>query len=245
MGPSLKNFWLAIVAAATAATDVATMAALLVRAYEDEDLRGPCGGHRRLLLSAALVFLLNMFPSDSRQSQGEGECDNLGPLQFIWGYASWKRHFKSNSSPTNGLTLLSTLSKIHSRGRSAHSLYMAPNLSCRHHHFPDKPMRFPRLPPLTANCFSLGVMCKRLGRLGSICDLNTGISQQDSCEPEETFLAYVSDMPLRSPTILIPFWFGAGKQISWDRMGSVMALMIHFTVSAQPPRHVRSFNVRH
>ncbi len=178
MGPSLKNFWLAIVAAATAATDVATTAALLVRAYEDEDLRGPCGGHRRLLLSAALVLLLNMIPSDSRQSQGEGECDNLGPLQFIWGYASWKRHFKSNSSPTNGLTLLSTLSKIHSRGRSAHSLYMASNLSCRHHHFPDKPMRFPRLPPPTANCFSLGVMCKRLGRLGSICDLNTGISQQ-------------------------------------------------------------------
>ena len=57
------NFWLAIVAAAMAATDVATTAALLVRAYEDGDLRGldeRCESHRRLLLTTALVFLLNM-----------------------------------------------------------------------------------------------------------------------------------------------------------------------------------------
>jgi hypothetical protein len=63
MGPSLKNFWLAIVAAATAARDVATTAAFLVRAYEDEDLRGPeerCESHRRLLLSAVYAFLLNI-----------------------------------------------------------------------------------------------------------------------------------------------------------------------------------------
>lgn len=65
MGPSLKNFWLAIVAAATAARDVATTAAFLVRAYEDEDLRGPkerCESHRPLLLrlSAVFAFLLNI-----------------------------------------------------------------------------------------------------------------------------------------------------------------------------------------
>jgi hypothetical protein len=55
------NFWLAIVAAATAATDVATTAALLARGYEDEDLRGPeqrCESHRRLLLRPAF---LNIF----------------------------------------------------------------------------------------------------------------------------------------------------------------------------------------
>jgi hypothetical protein len=55
------TFWLAIVAAATAVRDVATKAALRVRAYEDGDLRGPeewCESHRRLLLSA---FLLNIF----------------------------------------------------------------------------------------------------------------------------------------------------------------------------------------
>ena len=42
-------FWLAIVAAATTATDVATTAALLVRAYEGGDLREPeerCESHR-------------------------------------------------------------------------------------------------------------------------------------------------------------------------------------------------------
>jgi hypothetical protein len=33
-----------------------------------------------------------------------------------------------------------------------------PNPSYRHHHFPDKPMRFLRLPLPTANCFSLGFM---------------------------------------------------------------------------------------
>jgi len=67
MGPSLKNnnFWLAIVAAATAAmVDVATTAVFLARAYEDdEDLRGPeerCESHRRLLLSAVFAFLLNI-----------------------------------------------------------------------------------------------------------------------------------------------------------------------------------------
>jgi hypothetical protein len=63
MGPSLNNFWLAIVAAATAATDVATTAAFLVRTYEDGDLRGPeerCESHRRLLLSAVFAFLLNI-----------------------------------------------------------------------------------------------------------------------------------------------------------------------------------------
>lgn len=50
-------------AAATTATDVATTVAFLVRAYEDEDLRGPedrCESHRRLLLSAVFVFLLNI-----------------------------------------------------------------------------------------------------------------------------------------------------------------------------------------
>ena len=62
MGPSM-NFWLAIVAATAAATDVATTAALLVRAYEDGDLRGPeerCESHRRPLLTTVFVFLLNM-----------------------------------------------------------------------------------------------------------------------------------------------------------------------------------------
>ena len=57
-------FWLAIVAAATTATDVATTAALLVRAYEGGDLREPeerCESHRRLLLSAGLTLLLNIF----------------------------------------------------------------------------------------------------------------------------------------------------------------------------------------
>jgi hypothetical protein len=63
MGPSLNNFWLAIVAAATAATDVATAAAFLVRAYENEGLRGPderCESHRRLVLSVVFAFLLNI-----------------------------------------------------------------------------------------------------------------------------------------------------------------------------------------
>jgi hypothetical protein len=63
MGPSLKNFWLAIVAAATAARDAATTVAFRVRAYEDEDLRGPeerCESHRLLLLSTVFAFLLNI-----------------------------------------------------------------------------------------------------------------------------------------------------------------------------------------
>jgi hypothetical protein len=77
MGPSM-NFWLAIVAAATAARDVATTAALLVRAYEDGDLRGPeerCESHRRLLLSAVLDFLLNMFLRGERLGEAE-KCDS-------------------------------------------------------------------------------------------------------------------------------------------------------------------------
>jgi hypothetical protein len=63
MDPSM-NFWFAIVAAATATTDVATTAALLVRAYEDGVLRGPeepCESHRHPFLSAEFTFLLNMF----------------------------------------------------------------------------------------------------------------------------------------------------------------------------------------
>ena len=70
MGPSLKSFWLAIVAPATTARDVATTvtAEFLVRgAYED--LRGPeerCESHRRLLLSAVFAFLLNIVVLDGR-----------------------------------------------------------------------------------------------------------------------------------------------------------------------------------
>jgi len=78
MGPSFKNFWLAIVATATAAMDVATTAAFLVRAYED--LRGPeerCESHRRLLLSAVFAFLLNIGGSERRVAndydRGPGE----------------------------------------------------------------------------------------------------------------------------------------------------------------------------
>lgn len=58
MGDPSINFWLAIVAAATAATDVAT-AAPLVRAYVD--LRGleRCENHRRLL-NVVFACLLNM-----------------------------------------------------------------------------------------------------------------------------------------------------------------------------------------
>ena len=81
MGPSM-NFWLAIVAAATAATDVATTAALLVRAYEDGDLRGPeerCESHRRLLLTTVLVFLLSMVLA----VRGSVLVDNPGPLHEV------------------------------------------------------------------------------------------------------------------------------------------------------------------
>ena len=81
MGPSM-NFWLAIVAAAMAATDVATTAALLVRAYEDGDLRGPeerCESHRRLLLTTVLVFLLNMVLA----VRASVTVDNPGPLHTV------------------------------------------------------------------------------------------------------------------------------------------------------------------
>ena len=73
MGPSLKNFWLVIVAAATAARDVATTAAFRVRVYEDEDLRGPeerCENHRRLLLSAVVAFLLNIVSPKEGRTRG-------------------------------------------------------------------------------------------------------------------------------------------------------------------------------
>ncbi|SRR6266403_1431308 len=81
MGPSM-NFWLAIVAAAT---DVATTAALLARAYEDDDLRGPeewyeCESHRRPPLSAAFVFLLNIVPLQDERPEatvrGPRDCRN-------------------------------------------------------------------------------------------------------------------------------------------------------------------------
>ena len=73
MGPSLKNFWLVIVTAATAARDVATTAAFRVRVYEDEDLRGPeerCENHRRLLLSAVVAFLLNIVSPKEGRTRG-------------------------------------------------------------------------------------------------------------------------------------------------------------------------------
>jgi hypothetical protein len=83
MGPSLRNFWLAIVAAATAATDVATTAAFMVRAYEDEDedLRGPeerCESHRRLLFSAVFAFLLSIVSrGQTRNDCGRGPIENI------------------------------------------------------------------------------------------------------------------------------------------------------------------------
>ena len=87
MGPSM-NFWLAIVAAATAAKDVATTAALRVRAYEDGDLRGPeewCESNRRLLLSAALVFFLNMFLGEESQKRpgSATRSDYRGPTSEV------------------------------------------------------------------------------------------------------------------------------------------------------------------
>ena len=65
-----------------AATDVATTAALLVRAYEDGDLRGPderCESHRRLLLTTVLVFLLSMVLA----VRGSVTVDNPGPLHTV------------------------------------------------------------------------------------------------------------------------------------------------------------------
>jgi hypothetical protein len=86
MGPSLKNFWLAIAAAATAATDVATTAAFLVRTYEDEDLRGPeerCESHRRLLLTAVLAFLLNIGLSLCRDGRVVDDYDRGPRLEIL------------------------------------------------------------------------------------------------------------------------------------------------------------------
>jgi len=75
--PSM-NFWLAIVAAATAAMDVAT-ATPLVRAYVD--LRGleRCENHRRLL-NVGFACLLNIYVTEVRNAPALPR--QRGPFKF-------------------------------------------------------------------------------------------------------------------------------------------------------------------
>ena len=61
------------------------------------------------------------------------------------------------------------------RGLSAHGPHMLPHPDHHHDRFSNSVMHCPRLPPLPANCFSLGVMLyTRLSKQRPICTLNVG-----------------------------------------------------------------------
>ena len=70
---------------------------------------------------------------------------------------SQKLQFPTNSqSKSKSHSQSPEESNIHSL--SAHVLHTLPHLESRHHHFFEILMHFPRVPPLPANCSSLGVL---------------------------------------------------------------------------------------